>query len=42
MEDIHPYGIDDDDFVNGSDNPVEWELAWIDPDDEVPFHIPRD
>jgi hypothetical protein len=42
MEDIRPYRTDDDDRDDASENPVEWELALADMDDEVPFHIPRD
>jgi hypothetical protein len=40
MEDIRPYRNDEDD-PNEIEN-VEWELAPVDTDDDVPFHIPRD
>ncbi len=43
MEDIRPYrDEDDDDRDEPSEEPAEWELARMDNDDDVPFHVPRD
>ena len=42
MEDIRPCLTEDDELENTPENPVEWELALVDVEDEVPFHIPRD
>ena len=42
MEDIRMYRIDDEERAETDENAFEWELARIDADDEVPFHIPRD
>lgn len=39
MEDIRPYGIENDDDWTIPDDEREYSTA---PDDEVPFHIPRD
>jgi hypothetical protein len=39
MEDIRTFGIDDDDQWHLPDDEREYSAA---PDDEVPFHIPRD
>ncbi len=42
MEDIRPYRDEDDDRDEPSADPVEWDLAGIDTDEDVPFHVPRD
>lgn len=42
MEDIRPYRTDDDELENTSDNAVEWDLARLTVEDDVPFDIPRD
>ena len=39
MEEIRPYRIDEDDDWHIPDDEREYNLS---PDDEVPFHIPRD
>ncbi len=42
MEDVRPYLTEDDEVENTSENPLEWELARLNIEDELPFHIPRD
>ncbi len=43
MEDIRPYRDEhDDERDERTENPVEWELAGMDTDEDVPFHVPRD
>lgn len=43
MEDIRPYMREEDEWREQFDeNPVEWELARLDTDEEPPFHLPRD
>jgi hypothetical protein len=39
MEDVRTFGIDEDDQWHLPDDEREYSAA---PDDEVPFHIPRD
>jgi hypothetical protein len=39
MEDIRPYRNDEND---DKESPIDWELARIESDDELPFDIPRD
>jgi hypothetical protein len=39
MEDIRPYGIDDEDDWTVPDDERDYNAG---PDDEVPFHLPRD
>lgn len=39
MEDIRSYGIDDDDQWHIPDDERDYSTS---PEDEVPFHIPRD
>ena len=44
MEDIrlHRDGNEEKDFKIDGDNPIEWELALIDAEEELSFDIPRD
>ncbi len=42
MEDIRPYHEEDEERDDTSENPAEWELAGLDSEEEVPFHVPRD
>ena len=45
MEDIRPYrdrNEEKDRLKIDNDNPVEWELALVDTDEELSFDIPRD
>jgi len=42
MEDIRPYSSNEDERDEQAENPVEWELARYDVEEEVPFHLPRD
>jgi hypothetical protein len=43
MEDIRPYRNEDEERdETPNDNSVEWELARLTTDEEVPFHVPRD
>lgn len=42
MEDIRPYIDQDEDVDTQSDDSVEWDLARLGNDDELPFHVPRD
>ncbi len=42
MEDIRPYRDEDEEREEQSENPVEWELAGLAKDEELPFHLPRD
>ena len=42
MEDIRPYRDEDEEREEPSENPVEWELAVLAKDEELPFHLPRD
>ena len=43
MEDIRPYNSNNDEERDEqTENPVEWEAARFDTDDDVPFHLPRD
>jgi hypothetical protein len=42
MEDIRPYRIDEDDDQWTIPDDERMEFSASSPDDEVPFHIPRD
>ena len=45
MEDVRPYRdrIEEKERARiDNDNPVEWELAGVDADEELSFDIPRD
>ena len=42
MEDIRPYGNEEEDRdEQQNEDSVEWEFARV-TDEEVPFHVPRD
>ncbi|MGZ8833234.1 MAG: hypothetical protein ACXW19_08585 [Thermoanaerobaculia bacterium] len=45
MEDVRPYRYRNEEKDRpkiDNDNPVEWELARVDMDEELSFDIPRD